>query len=203
MKAKQNLNPSPQVIKDLLDLNKKKDFLLLEKESALYLKEFPDSPFLHNLLGSTLAKQGRLEESLDCFNLAIKFSKNTSIYLCNMGATLLKLDRLNEAISAFRKSIGSNRLNVKAHFFLGNALRKAGRIDEAIISYDSVIKLDPNHSEAILLKSLSLKNLGNFEQSIEICKKAIGARSGFGMGHRHLTSLLTYSTASDPHIIEM
>jgi len=203
MKAKQNLNPSPQVIKDLLDLNKKKDFLLLEKESALYLKEFPDSPFLHNLLGSTLANQGRLEESLDCFNLAIKFSKNTSIYLANMGVTLLKLDRLNEAISAFRKSVGSNRLNVKAHFHLGNALRKAGRIDEAIISYDSVIKLDPNHSEAFLLHSLCLKNLGEFEQSKEICKKAIDARSDFGMAHRHLTSLLTYSNAADPHIVEM
>ena len=63
--------------------------------------------------------------------------------------------------------------------------------------------MDPKHSEAILLKSLSLKNLGKFEQSIELCKKAIGARSGFGMAHRHLTSLLTYSTASDPHIVEM
>ena len=203
MKAKQNINPGPQVIKGLLKLNKKNDFLLLEKELTLYLKEFQDSPFLHNLLGSTLAKQGRLEESLDCFNLAIKFSKNTSIYLCNMGATLKKLDRLNEAISAFRKSIGSNRLNVKAHFFLGNALRKAGRIEEAMISYDSVIKLDPNHSQAILMKSLSLKNLGKFEQAIEISKKAIGSRSGFGMAHRQLTSLLTYSTASDPHIVEM
>ena len=109
MKAKQNINPGPQVIKRLLKLNKKKDFLLLEKELTLYLKKFQDSPFLHNLLGSTLAKQDRLEESLDCFNLAIKFSKNASIYLDNMGVTLLKLDRLNEAISAFKKSIGSNK----------------------------------------------------------------------------------------------
>ena len=203
MNPKQSINPGPQIIKDLLDLNKKKGFLLLEKELTLYLKEFKRSPFLHNLLGSTLANQGRFEESLNCFNLAIKFSKDTSVYLNNMGITLLKLDRLNEAISAFKKSIDSNRLNVKAHFFLGNALRKAGKIDEAIISYDSAIELDPNHSEAILLKSLSLKNLGKFEQSIEICKKAIGARAGFGMAHRHLTSLLTYSNAADPHIVEM
>ena len=71
MKAKQNLNPDSRAIKGLLDLNKKKDFLLLEKELILHLKEFQDSPFLHNLLGVTLSNQGRLEESLDCFNQAI------------------------------------------------------------------------------------------------------------------------------------
>ena len=203
MKAKQNLNPEPQVIKGLLDLNQKKDFLSLEKELTYHLKEFTDSPFLHNLMGITLSNQGRLEESLDSFNLAIKSPEDTSIYLNNLGITLLKLDRFNEAIATFVKSIDSDRLNVNAHFFLGNALRKAGRVDEAIISYDTATELDPNHSEALLLKSLSLKNLGKFEQSMQICKKAISTRTDFGMAHRHLTSLLTYADEEDPHIIQM
>ena len=73
MKAKQNLNPDPRVIKGLLDLNKKKDFSLLEKELTSHLKQFQNSPFLHNLLGLTLANQGRLDESLDSFNVAIKY----------------------------------------------------------------------------------------------------------------------------------
>ena len=84
MKAKQNFNPDQGVIKGLLDLNKKRDFLLLEKELTLHLKEFQDSPFLHNLLGITLSNQGRLAESLDCFNLAIKSSEDKPIYLNNM-----------------------------------------------------------------------------------------------------------------------
>jgi len=203
VKAKQNLNPDPRVIKGLLDLNKKKDFSLLEKELTSHLKQFQNSPFLHNLLGLTLANQGRLEESLESFNVAIKYSEDNSTYLNNLGITFLKLDRFNEAISAFSQSVDFDNLNVNAHFYLGNALRKSARIDEAIISYDAVIKLDPNHSEALLLKSLSLKNLGRFEQSIEVCKKAIAMRANFGMAHRHLTSLLTYDDSEDPHIVEM
>ena len=203
MKAKQNFNPDPKVIKGLLDLNKKRDFFLLEKELKPHLKEFQDSPFLHNLLGLTLVNQGKLEESLDSFNVAIKSSEDKSAYLNNLGITFSKLDRFNEAISAFSKSADFDVLNVNTHFFLGNALRKAGRIEEAMISYDTVIKLDPNHSEAVLLKSLSLKNLGRFEQSIEIAKKAIAARADFGMAHRHLASLLTYEDEEDPHIVEM
>jgi len=203
VKAKQNLNPDPKVIKGLLGLNKKQDFLLLEKELTFLLKKFQDSPFLHNLLGSTLANQGRLEESLDSFNEAIKSSEDKSTYINNLGITFLKLNRFNEAISTFSKSVDFDNLNVNANFFLGNALRKSGRIDESIISYDNVLKLDPNHSQALLLKSLSLKNLGKFEQSLEVCKKAIASRADFGMAHRHLTSLLTYENVEDPHIVEM
>jgi len=203
VKTKQNLNPEPHVIKGLLDLNRKKDFLSLEKELIIYLKEFTDSPFLHNMMGLTLSNQGRLEKSLDSFNLAIKSPEDTSIYLNNLGITLLKLGRYNEAIASFVKSIDSDSLNVNTHFFLGNTLRKAGRADEAIISYDAAIELDPNHSEALLLKSISLKNLGKFEHSIKICKEAIATRADFGMAHRHLTSLLTYQDEEDPHIVEM
>ena len=203
MKAKQNFNPDPKVIKDLLDLNKKRDFVLLEKELTIHLKEFPSSPFLHNLVGATLVNQGKLEESLDSFNEAIKSSEDKSAYLNNLGITLSKLGRFNEAISALSKSADFDVLNVNTHFLLGNTLRTSGRIEEAIISFDTVIKLDPNHSEALLLKSLSLKNLGRFEQSIEIAKKAISARADFGMAHRQLASLLTYEDEEDPHIVEM
>ena len=207
MKAKQNFNPDHRVIKGLLDLNKKRDFLLLEKELTFHLKEFQDSPFLHNLLGIALSKQGRLEESLDCFNKAInkaiKGSEDKSIYLNNMGASLLKMGRVDEAISTFSRSVDLDRLNFKAHFFLGNALRKAGRIEESINYYDSAIKLNPSHSEVVLLKSLGLKNLGKFKQSLEICKKAIEIRADHGFAHRHLTSMLTYEDANDPHIVEM
>ena len=203
MKAKQNYNPDPKLIKGLLDLNRRKDFLLLEKELEVHLKKFQNSPFLHNLLGSTLANQGRLEESIESFNEAIEFSGNKPTYLNNLGITFLKLNRINEAISTFTKSVDLDTTNINSNFFLGNALRKSGRIEESIISYEAVIKLDPNHSQALLLKSLSLKNLGKFDESVSICKKAIASREGFGMAHRHLTSLITYEDKEDPHILEM
>ena len=72
MKAKQNLNPDQKVINHLLDLSKKGELLVLEKELIFHLKEFRDSPFLHNLLGVTLSKQGRIKESLGHFKQAIK-----------------------------------------------------------------------------------------------------------------------------------
>ena len=203
MKAKQNFNPDQKVINHLLDLNKKRELLVLEKELIFHLKEFQDSPFLHNLLGVTLSKQGRIEESLGHFNQAIKGAEKKSVYLINLAISLSKMDRVDEAINAFSRSIDLDGSNFKAHFLLGNAFRKAHRIDEAVISYDNAVKINPSHADALIGKSLSLKNLGKFEQSLEICKKAIDIRPDFGFAHRHITAMLTYEDAKDPHIAEM
>ena len=192
MKAKQNFNPDQKVINHLLDLNKKRELLVLEKELIFHLKEFQDSPFLHNLLGVTLSKQGRIEESLGHFNQAIKGAEKKSVYLINLAISLSKMDRVDEAINAFTRSIDLDGSNFKAHFLLGNAFRKAHRIDEAVISYDNAVKINPSHADALIGKSLSLKNLGKFEQSLEICKKAIDIRPDFGSAHRLITAMLTY-----------
>ena len=203
MKTKQNFNPDQKVKNHLLALNKKGELLVLEKELIFHLKEFKDSPFLNNLLGVTLSKQGRFEESLGHFNQAIKGAEKKSVYLINLAISLSKIDRVDEAINAFNRSIDLDGSNFKAHFLLGNAFRKVHRIDEAVISYDNAIKINPSHTTALIGKSLSLKNLGKFEQALEICKKAIGIRPDFGFAHRHITAMLTYEDAKDPHIVEM
>ncbi len=203
MKAKQNLNPDQKVIQNLKDLNKKGELLVLEKELIFHLKEFQYSPFLNNLLGITLSKQGRFEESLDYFKKAFKNSNNKSVILVNTGISLSKMDKVDKAIKAFTSSIDLDESNFKAHFLLGNAFRKAQRIDEAVIAYENAVKINPSHPDALIGNSLSLKNIGKFEQSLEICKKAIDARRDFGFAHRHITSMLTYEDPKDPHIIEM
>ena len=81
MKTKQNFNPDQKVKNHLLALNKKGELLVLEKELIFHLKEFQDSPFLHNLLGVTLSKQGRFEESLGHFNQAIKGAELSLIHI--------------------------------------------------------------------------------------------------------------------------
>ena len=84
MKAKQNFNPDQKVINHLLDLNKKRELLVLEKELIFHLKEFRDSPFLNNLMGVTLSKQVWIKESLGHFNQAIKVEEKMIVNLIKM-----------------------------------------------------------------------------------------------------------------------
>ena len=65
------------------------------------------------------------------------------------------------------------------------------------------VKINPHYAKAFLYKSLSLKNLGNFEDSIISSKEAIKLRSDYGIAHRHLSSMLTYLKKDDSHFKQM
>ena len=108
MKAKQDFDPSPEIIKSLLRLNKRREFFLLEKKLEVQLKKFPNSSFLHNLKGSSLADQNRLEESLKSFNLALESAKKPDVILNNIGVIEIKLNRFEDAVQTFYQAINLN-----------------------------------------------------------------------------------------------
>ena len=203
MKAKHYFDPNSKAIKSLLKLNKKKDFVTLEKEIEKQLLEFPNSSFLHNLKGSCLANQNRLEESINSFNSALETAKKPEVILNNIGVTQIKLKRFEDSLQSFYKAIEYKDDYAEPHFNLGSTFRKLGRIEDAIQSYHTALKINPLYAKAFLYKSLSLKNLGNFEESIISCKEAIKLQPDYGIAHRHLSSMLTYSKKDDSHLKKM
>ena len=98
MKAKHYFDPDPKIRKGLLQLNKKKDFIVLEKELEKRLVEFPNSSFLHNLKGSCLANQNKLEESINSFNSALESTKAPEVILNNIGVTQIKLNLFEDSV---------------------------------------------------------------------------------------------------------
>ena len=65
------------------------------------IKEFPKSSFLHNLKGSSLSSQNRLEEGLKSFNLALESAQKPEVILNNIGVNEIKLNRLEDAVQTF------------------------------------------------------------------------------------------------------
>ena len=193
MKAKQYFDPSPEIIKSLLKLNKRKAFSILEKKIEVQLKKFPNSSFLHNLKGSSLSNQNRLEESLKSFNLALESAKKPEVILNNIGVTEIKLNRFEDAIQTFYQAINLNSSYAEAHYNIAQTLRKLKRTEEAILSYEKAIQINPKYAKAFLFKALAFKNLGNFKESISAAKQALSIQPDYGIAHRLLTSMSTYS----------
>ena len=203
MKAKQYLDPSPKIIKSLLKINKARDFFVLDKELEVQLKKFPKSSFLHNLKGSSLSSQNRLEEGLKSFNLALESAKKPEVILNNIGVNEIKLNRLEDAVQTFYQAINLNSSYAEAHFNLAQTLRKLKRTEEAISSYEKAIQASPNYAKAFLYKALALKNIGNFKEATIACKQALSIRPDYGIAHRILTSMSTYSDKNELHVKEM
>ena len=101
MKAKQYLDPSPEIIKSLLKISKARDFFVLDKKLEVQLKKFPNSSFLHNLKGSSLSNQNRLEESLKSFNIALQSAKKPEVILNNIGLTITNEAQIRKKVKIF------------------------------------------------------------------------------------------------------
>ena len=70
--------------------------------------------------------------------------------------------------------------------------------------YDYIAKITESKKSNVVIEAVGgPSGKFAFEQSLEICKKAIDVRPDFGFAHRHITSMLTYEDAQDPHIVEM
>ena len=85
----------------------------LEDAEKYYLKaheHFPEDydPDVHNNLGITLARQGKLAEAIEHFREAVRISNDDQFAHNNLGITLARLGEKNEAIFHFQQVLRIN-----------------------------------------------------------------------------------------------
>ncbi|NJO76393.1 MAG: tetratricopeptide repeat protein [Leptolyngbyaceae cyanobacterium RM1_406_9] len=93
--------------------------------------------------GRALANQGKHEEAIAAYNIALDFNPTLGVIYNNLGNSLQSLDRFEEAIEAYRRAIELTPTLVAAYNNLGFVLNELNRSDEAQEVYDRVNALDP------------------------------------------------------------
>ncbi|NJO50290.1 MAG: tetratricopeptide repeat protein [Leptolyngbyaceae cyanobacterium RM2_2_4] len=93
--------------------------------------------------GRVLANQGKHEEAIAAYNIALDFNPTLGVIYNNLGNSLQSLDRFEEAIEAYRRAIELTPTLVAAYNNLGFVLNELNRSDEAQEVYDQVNALDP------------------------------------------------------------
>jgi len=119
--------------------------------------------------GTALAKLGRLNESMEAFDEAIKLNpQNAAFVWLSKGEALNESGRYNEAVKAYDEVIElspkSNEALI-AHAFgsKGDALLAWGKYEEAVKAYDEAIDqypLEPMGAQVWHRKGIALKALG-------------------------------------------
>jgi len=118
--------------------------------------------------GAALAKLGRLNESIEAFDVAIKMNpQNAAFVWLSKGEALNKSGRYDEAVKAYDKVIELSQKSkeaLTAHAFgsKGDALLAWGKYDEAVKAYDEAIEqypLEPMGAQTWHRKGLALKAL--------------------------------------------
>jgi len=187
----------------ILDLYNSSNYPLLEEKSAELIKAYPEDHKIWNLYCISLARQNKYEESISSFNDAIEQCPKKVLLFNSLGLTYLHKDKLEKALECFKDAIEFNPNYYPSYINLGNTYLRVSNSSNAIKSFEKAIQINSTDIRGYISLSLLFKNIGEFEQSINYCKKAISLNKQYGLSHRHLSSLKTYETHSDEHILLM
>ncbi|MBD2072115.1 CHAT domain-containing protein [Leptolyngbya sp. FACHB-671] len=94
-------------------------------------------------LGRALGNQGKHEEAIAAYEIALELNPTLGTTYNNLGNSLRSLERLEEATEAYRRAIELTPTLVVAYNNLGFVLTQLGRPEEAREVYDRVNAIDP------------------------------------------------------------
>jgi hypothetical protein len=102
-----------------------------------------------NEIGSGLAKRGRHEEALACYDRALAIRRDIPQLLSNRGNALGNLSHFDEAETSLREALRLKPDFANAHRNLGRVLVDLGRWEEAAASVRTALRLQPDLPDAL------------------------------------------------------
>jgi protein O-mannosyl-transferase len=130
----------------------------------------------HNDLGSVLAKQGRLAEAIEHYQIALEINPHYAEAHNGFGILLAEQGQSMEAIQHFQKALEIKPDFAAAHNDLGNALADQGRFADAIEHYEKALEIKPDYAEAHYNLGNALAIQGRFADAIKQFQLALQIR---------------------------
>jgi tetratricopeptide (TPR) repeat protein len=118
-----------------------------EKEISKALKLAPDYPWINNLKGLLLLKEGKKDKA--SIYLVKAYNKApVEVDICiNYTECLAQLNQVNKAMEIIKKILASNPDNPKLLNHYGNLLLSGGYSEDALRAYQKALNLQPNNIE--------------------------------------------------------
>jgi Flp pilus assembly protein TadD len=118
------------------------------------IEEYPDAMFPHYNLGLAYSKEGRLDEAVKEYKIALRLNPFYGDAHNNLGLAYYLQGKLDEAIVEYRTALILNANDVTAYNNLGLAYLDLGMFDKAIKEFKAALRLKPDYAGAH-------NNLGN------------------------------------------
>ena len=133
----------------------------------------PTAREAHRNLGEALTREGRWEEALAAFRIAVDLAPEEAREHSNVGAALIMLDRMDEAEEPLRHALS---LNPRSRYALQNlaameALRK--RHGEALDLYRRLVAVSPRNPSAHHGMGTALYHLGRPDEALDALERAL------------------------------
>ncbi len=142
------------------------------------------------ILGSLLAKEGKLDEAMEHYRTALSYQPAYPEAHFFLGNALDEQGKLDEAVAEYQKALWFRPTQEQTHIFTGIALAKQKKYDEAMAHYNAALKLNPDSAVAQNNLARILHTLGRFGEAIEHYNAALEIDPKLALARNNLGILL-------------
>jgi tetratricopeptide (TPR) repeat protein len=142
------------------------------------------------ILGSLLAKEGKLDEAMEFYQTALRYTPNFPEAHFFLGNALDEQGKLDEAVAEYEKSLWFRPTQEQTHIFMGIALAKQKKYDEAIAHYNAALRLNPDSAVSYNNRARLYHSQGRLDLAIKDYNAALEIDPKLSIAHNNLGILL-------------
>ncbi|HTY86213.1 MAG TPA: tetratricopeptide repeat protein [Candidatus Acidoferrum sp.] len=150
----------------------------------------PENYLAVTLLGSELAKEGKLNEAIEYYQTALRCKPTFPEAHFFLGNALDEQGKLDEAIAEYQQALWFRPTQEQTHIFMAMALAKQKKYDAAIAHYQAALALNPEAAVAHNNLARLYHTLGRPDDAIEHYQAALEIDPKLALAHNNLGILL-------------
>ena len=147
-----SIQPKNIQVKNLESLYNNKNFFELIKYSEVFLKKFPESKFIYNLIGVSYFNLGKYSNAVANYNISISLNPKNSEAYNNKGLCLKKMGDFEGALENYKLALNINPNFLDVYNNIGNLYYELKSFKDAEKIWSDGLKVSPNN--IVLLRNL-------------------------------------------------
>ena len=168
--------PPKEQLNSLLKLYNQQKLKQVFNEAQILTNRYSKSLILWNLMGTSAAQIGNLDDAVHAFQQALSIKPDDAQVYYNMGNALKDQEKLEEAIDAYKKALSIKPDYADAYLNIGTTLKDQGNLEEAIEAYKKALSIKPDYAEVHYNIGTAHNDRGKLEDAIEAYKKALSIK---------------------------
>lgn len=134
---------------------------------------YPDSAFLHKLMGMAHEWQGNDSKAIEEFESALRVNPRMPEMAFAIGYIYFKQGRREEARAWFAKELALEPCSAKTHHYLGEIAFAEENLDQAAASYEKAIGCDARFGDPYVSLGMIAERRGDIGQAIRLYRQAV------------------------------
>src|SRR6184192_4295457 len=152
--------------------------------------DVPDGAKPHFDYGSALQKEGKLEQAIEEYKIALQFDPNYSGTHMNLGSALSAQAKFDAALPHMETALRLEPNKGDFHLMYANLLHRIGRNDEATLHFETGTRLKPNSADAHYSYAAFLAELGKNDEYISELRTILRLKPNYPYAQLRLADAL-------------